>query len=44
MILCEIVGSVGSVIGAKFLNRIPKKWLKVSFGAVMILSGVRMIL
>ena len=44
VLLCAIGGSVGSVIGAKFLNRIPKKWLKVSFGAVMILSGVRMIL
>lgn len=44
VLLCAIGGSVGSILGAKFLSRIPKKWLQIGFGAVMVLSGVRMIL
>lgn len=44
VLLCAIGGSLGSVIGAKFLKRIPKKWLKIAFGSVMVLSGLRMIL
>lgn len=44
VLLCAIGGALGSILGAKFLNRMPKRWLKVAFGAVMVLSGVRMIL
>ncbi len=44
VLLCALGGSLGSIIGAKFLNRIPKRWLQIVFGAVMVLSGVRMIL
>ena len=44
VLLCAIGGSLGSILGARFLNRIPKKWLQIGFGAVMVLSGVRMIL
>ncbi len=44
VLLCAIGGSVGSILGARLLNRIPKKWLKIAFGTVMVLSGVRMII
>lgn len=44
VLLCAIGGSLGSILGARFLNRIPKKWLQIGFGTVMVLSGVRMIL
>ena len=44
VLLCAIGGSLGSVIGAKFLRKIPKSLLQIIFGAVMVLSGLRMIL
>ena len=44
VLLCALGGSAGSIIGARLLNKIPKKWLKIAFGCVMVLSGVRMIL
>lgn len=44
VLLCAIGGSVGSILGARLLSKIPKKWLKIVFGAVMIASGVRMII
>lgn len=43
IILCAIGGCAGGVLGAKFLNKIPKKWLKIGFGAVMIISGIRLV-
>lgn len=44
VVLCAVGGCIGAFLGAKFLSKIPKKWLKIIFGAVMILSGGRMIL
>lgn len=44
VILCAIGGAAGSILGAKFLNKIPKKWLKVGFGLVMIISGMRLVI
>lgn len=44
VLLCAIGGILGSIVGAKLLNKIPKKWLKIIFGAVMIISGGRMVL
>lgn len=44
IILCSLGGVTGGVIGAKFLGKIPKRWLKTLFGIVMIISGVRMIM
>ena len=35
-------GIIGAVIGAKALKRLPKKYIKAGFGAVMIVSAVRM--
>lgn len=44
VVLCAIGGSIGAVLGAKFLSRIPKKWLKILFGGVMIISGLRLVM
>ncbi len=44
VVLCALGGCIGAVIGAKVLTKIPKKWLKIGFGIVMIFSGGRMIL
>lgn len=34
-------GCVGAVIGAKFLKKIPSSYLKILFGASMIVGGVK---
>lgn len=36
-------GVIGGYIGAKFLKSIPIKWLRISFGAFMIFSAIRMV-
>ncbi len=36
-------GIVGGLIGAKVLKKIPKKWLKILFGGLIILSAAKMI-
>ena len=36
-------GVAGGIIGAKLLSKIPKKWLRIGFGAVMVFAGARMI-
>lgn len=43
LILC-ISGSVGSVIGAKFLKKIPTVFLKILFGITLVAGGIRGIL
>lgn len=35
-------GMLGAALGAKILNRMPKKYIKTIFGVVMIIAGVRM--
>lgn len=42
--LCSSGGAIGGFLGAKFLSKIPKKWLKIAFGGVMILAGGRMVI
>ncbi len=37
-------GTVGAIAGAKLLERLPKKYIKAGFGAVMIFAGWRMLL
>lgn len=37
-------GTVGAVIGAKILNRLPKKYIKMGFGVIMITAGIRMLM
>ena len=36
-------GIAGAVVGAKLLGRLPKKYIKIGFGVVMIIAGGRMI-
>ena len=42
IILC-LSGTVGGVVGAKLLNKIPKKYLCIIFGATMLYMAFRMI-
>lgn len=36
-------GIIGGLIGAKVLKKIPKKWLKILFGGLIILTAIKMI-
>lgn len=40
----SIGGIAGGFVGAKLLNKIPKKWLKIIFGAVICVTALKMIL
>lgn len=39
----SIGGLAGGFVGAKLLKKVPKKWLKVGFGAVICVTAVKMI-
>lgn len=39
----SIGGILGGVIGAKILSKIPKKWLKIIFGGVILFGALRMV-
>lgn len=39
----SIGGLVGGFVGAKLLKKIPKKWLKIGFGAVICVTAIKMI-
>ena len=39
----SIGGVVGGMVGAKLLARIPKKWLKIGFGVVILITAVKLI-
>lgn len=39
----SIGGLAGGFLGARFLKKVPKKWLKVGFGGVIIITAVKMI-
>lgn len=41
--LVTIGGVIGGAVGANVLDRIPKKWLKIIFGVVIIVTAVKMI-
>lgn len=41
--LVSIGGIVGGFLGAKLLSKIPKKWLKILFGGVIIGTAFKMI-
>lgn len=43
-LLVSVGGLAGGYAGAKLLGRIPKKWLKLVFGGVIIVTAVKMIL
>ena len=36
-------GIVGGAVGAKLLGKMPKKWLKIVFGGVIIITAAKMI-
>ncbi len=42
-LLTSIGGLLGGFLGAKFLGKIPKKWLKIGFGAVIIVTAAKLI-
>ena len=42
-ILVSLGGVVGGLVGAKFLKKIPKRWLKVGFGGVILVTATKMI-
>ena len=41
--LVSIGGVAGGALGARFLGRIPKKWLKIIFGGVISITAIKMI-
>ncbi len=43
IIKASVGGTVGAVVGARLLNKLPKKYIKIGFGAVMIFAGARML-
>ena len=44
LILMSALGGIaGAVVGAKLLGRLPKKYIKIGFGVIMIIAGGRMI-
>ena len=43
-IKCAFGGIVGGIVGAKLLNHLPEKYLKVAFAIFLIYAGVNMIL
>lgn len=43
LLYVAIGGTIGGLIGAKLLVKIPKKWLHRLFGIVLIIASIRMI-
>jgi len=43
-ILCAVGGIVGGFTGAKLLNKIPEKYLKIVFTIFLIYAGINMLL
>ena len=42
-ILCAIGGIIGGVVGARLLNKLPTKYLKIAFTIFLIYASCRMI-
>lgn len=42
-ILCAIGGIVGGIVGAKMLNKLPVKYLKIAFTIFLIYASLKMI-
>ena len=42
-ILCAAGGVVGGIVGAKLLNKLPKKYLKIAFTIFLIYASYKMI-
>jgi len=43
-ILCAIGGIVGGIVGAKLLNKLPTKYLKIAFTLFLIYASFKMII
>lgn len=43
-ILCAIGGVVGGILGAKLLNKVPDKYLKIAFTVFLIYASYRMVI
>ncbi len=43
-ILCAIGGIIGGIVGAKLLNKLPSKYLKIAFTLFLIYASYRMII
>jgi len=43
-ILCAVGGIVGGFTGAKLLNKIPEKYLKIVFTIFLVYAGINMLL
>lgn len=41
--LVTVGGVVGGLIGANALSKIPKRWLKLIFGSVIVITAVKMV-
>lgn len=41
---CAIGGIIGGIVGAKLLNRLPEKYLKIAFTIFLVYAGMNMIL
>lgn len=42
-VLCAIGGIIGGIVGAKLLNRLPERYLKIAFTLFLIYASCRMI-
>ena len=42
-IKCAIGGIIGGIIGAKLLNHLPEKYLKIAFTVFLIYAGINMV-
>jgi len=42
-LLCAIGGIIGGIVGAKLLNKLPAKYLKIAFTIFLIYASYRMI-
>ena len=43
-IMCAIGGIIGGIVGAKLLNRLPEKYLKIALAMFFIYAGINMII
>lgn len=43
-IKCAIGGVIGGIIGAKLLNHLPEKYLKIAFTIFLVYAGINMII
>lgn len=40
----SIGGIAGGFVGARFLKKVPKKWLKIGFGAAICITSIKMLM